>query len=187
MTPSEEYFAGGFEAVIPGYRSRRIGGRDLLAKTKTALLQALQIVDELPRSHWVWQPGYAVQTVNVHRLGNFCAFRLRENPCDELALWARIGMSLGDEDFAQESFRILKDREEFDAAWPVYAGCYAQWVWSGSQHLRLGAFLRETDLLLKAGDTIAAILERRDPYIDVFEIEELTREAAAECLAAALR
>ena len=137
-TSAEEYFARTYEENLPGYRSRRIGDRDLLAMAKAALLQALTITDELPRSHWVWQPGYAVQTVN------------------------------------------------FDASWPVYAGCFAQRIWPSSQRVRLGPFLRESGLLQEAGATIDAIRERRDPYIDVFEVEEFTREYAAECLEFAL-
>lgn len=185
---AEEYFAEHFQAHIPGYRSRERGGSDLLAKTKTALLQSLQIVEELPRSHWVWQPGYAIQTVSVHRLADFCTFRLREDPFDELALWARIGLALqgGRPDFGRDAFTRLKDREGFDVSWPVYAACHVQWIWAASEYVRLGSFLRETDLSSAAEGTILAIRERRDAYIEVFEIEELSRDHAAECLEIAL-
>jgi hypothetical protein len=184
---AEEYFAKGFQAHLPGYRTRELGGDDLLAKTKTALLQALQIVEELPRSHWVWQPGYAVQTVNVHRLEDFCTFRLREDPLDELALWARIGLALqGGPDFGQDAFARLKDREGFDVSWPVYAACHVQWIWAASEPVRLGTFLRAANLFSAAEPTILAIRERRDAYIDIFEIEEFSRKHAAECLEIAL-
>lgn len=183
---AEECFARTFAQNLPGYRSRRIGDRDLLAMAKAALLQALKITDELPRSHWVWQPGYAIQTVNVRRLGDFCRFRLREDPSDELALWARIGMAFQEGDLGEDAFRALKNRDSFDASWPVYAGCFAQRVWPASQPVRLGPLLRESGLLQEAGATIDAIRERRDSYIDVFEVEELTREYAAECLEIAL-
>jgi len=187
-TAAEEYFARTFEEGLPGYRSRQVGGRDLLAMTKTALLRALTITDELPRTHWVWQPGYAIQTVNVRRLGDFCQFSLREDPADELALWARIGMALsgGHSEFGRDSFEILRRRDGFDAAWPVYAACFVQRIWAASEQVRLGPFLRESGLLEEAGATIDAIRERRDPYIDVFEVEEFTREYAAECLEIAL-
>jgi len=185
-TAAREYFARTFEEGLPGYRSRQVGGRDLLAMTKTALLRALTITDELPRTHWVWQPGYAVQTVNVRRLGDFCQFRLREDPADELALWARIGMALQEGDLGEDAFRALKDRDGFDVSWPVYAGCFVQRIWAASQRVRLGPFLRESGLLQEAGATISAIREQRDPYIDVFEVEEFTREYAAECLEIAL-
>jgi hypothetical protein len=185
-TAAEEYFARAFEANLPGYRSRRIGDRDLLAMAKAALLQALTITDELPRSHWVWQPGYAIQTLNSHRLQDLCRFRLREDPSDELALWARIGMALDGGDLGEDAFRVLKDRDGFDASWPVYAGCFAQRIWAASQRVRLGPFLRESGLLQEADATISAIRERREPYIDVFEVEEFTREYAAECLEIAL-
>lgn len=188
MTSIEEYFAASFEEAIPGYRSRRAGDRDLLAMTKMALLEGLKITDELPRSHWVWQPGYAVQTVNLRRLKDLCRFRLREDPFDELALWVRIGLALGAgvPEFGQEHFKILQGRDGFDAAWPVYAACFVQRVWAAFQRVKLGSFLRETGLLDAASPTIDAIRERRDPYIDVFEVEEFTREYAAECLEIAL-
>jgi hypothetical protein len=186
--PAEEYFATTFEEGLPGYRSRQAGGRDLLSMTKTALLRALTITDELPRTHWVWQPGYAVQTVNERRLRDFCQFRLREDPSDELALWARIGMALseGEPEFGRDSFEILRRRDGFDAAWPVYAACFVQRIWAAFQRVRLGPFLRESGLLQEAEATISAIRERRDPYIDVFEVEEFTREYAARCLEIAL-
>lgn len=44
---AEEYFARSFESNLPGYRSRQLGGSDLLAKTRTALLQALLDVFEI--------------------------------------------------------------------------------------------------------------------------------------------
>jgi hypothetical protein len=184
---AEDYFTR-FEAGLPGYRSRALGGSDLLAKTKTALLQALQIVEELPRTHWVWQPGYAVQTVNGNRLRDFCTFRLREDPSDDLALWTRIGLALGGgrPDFGRDAFSRLKDRQDFDVRWPVYAGCFVQWIWMASEPVRLGSFLREAGLLPAAEPIFLAIRERRDAYIDVFEIEEFSRDCAAECLDIAL-
>ncbi|HEV8580842.1 MAG TPA: hypothetical protein VGX68_17390 [Thermoanaerobaculia bacterium] len=185
---AEEFFARTFGAGFPGYRSRVLGGSDLLSKTKAALLEAIEIVEELPRSHWVWQPGYAVQTVNSNRLGDFCAFRLREDPSDELALWTRIGLALegGRPDFGQDAFARLKNREDFDVRWPVYAGCVVQWPWMNSEPVRLGTFLREAGLLSAAEPTLLAIREQRDPYIDVFEVEEFSRECAAECIDIAL-
>jgi hypothetical protein len=184
----EELFAKELESYLPGYRSRKLGERDLLSKTKTALLQSLQIVAELPRSHWVWQPGYAVQTVNLYRLGDFCSFRLREDPSDELALWTRIGLSLRGDDpkFGQAAFSALKDREGFDVSWPIYSACFVQRAWAASESVRLGTFLRTAGLLPAADAMLLAIREQRDPYIDVFEIEEFTREYAAECLDIAL-
>jgi hypothetical protein len=183
LSPAETCFSQNFEMYLPGYATRRIGDRDLLGMTKTALLAGLKITDELPRTHWVWQPGYAVQTVNVRRLGDLCTFRLREDPSDELALWIRIGMGLiGGPEFDRDAFRRLKERDGFDAAWPVYAACFVQTGWGGEQHVELGAFLRESGLLQEAGVTISALRERRDPYVDVFEVEGFSREAAAECL-----
>ena len=188
MTPAEECFAKEFEPYVPGYRSRRAVDRDLLGRAKSALLEALTITQELPRSHWVWQPGYAVQTVNLYRFKDFCRFRFREDPCDELALWARIGHSLrGDApEFGEDAFRALRDREGFDVAWPIYAACFVQRIWATSDSLKLGPFLRESNLLLEAEATISAIREQRDPYIDSFETEGFDREEAARCIEIAL-
>src|SRR3954452_17440770 len=146
---AEELFAREFAAALPGYRSRKAGDRDLLSKSKTALLWAIEIVEGLPRSHWVWQPGYAVQTVNPSRLRNFCTFRLREDPGDELALWTRIGLALHAEDtgFGREAFDRLRLRSDFDVAWPVYAACFIQRAWAASQSVGLGAYLRQAGLL----------------------------------------
>jgi hypothetical protein len=183
LSAAEACFSQKFETYLPGYATRRSGARDLLAMTKTALLAGLKITDELPRSHWVWQPGYAVQTVNMRRLGDLCTFRLREDPSDELALWIRIGMAfIGGPDFDRDAFRLLKHRNGFDAAWPVYAACFVQTGWGEAQHVELGAFLRESGLLQEAGATISALRELRDPYVDVFEVEGFSRESAAECL-----
>jgi hypothetical protein len=185
---AEEYFAREFEPAIPGYRSRKAGDRDLLSMTKAALLEAVQTVGDLPRSHWVWQPGYAVQTVNVYRIRDLCTFRLRENPLDERALWTRIGLALQGPpaDFGRDAFDRLRKLDGFEVSWPVYAACFIQRAWAASQSVGLGKFLREAGLLAEAGPVLAAIRERRDPYIDVFESEELTREYAAECLEIAL-
>jgi hypothetical protein len=185
---AEDCFAKSFAAYLPGYRSREIGGGDLLAKTRTALLQALQIVEDLPRTHWVWQPGYAIQTVNPGRLRDFCAFRLREDPSDELALWVSIGFALQGHRpaFGQEAFERLMEREGFDVSWPVHAACFVQSIWTSSSTVGLGAFLRQTGLRPAAEPLIAALRECRDPYVDIFEIEEFSRKRAAECLEIAL-
>jgi hypothetical protein len=188
MTAAEDYFLTHYQAGIPGYRTRKAGERDLLSMTKAALLEAIRIVIELPRSHYVWQPGYAEQTPNRYRMRDFCAFRLREDPGDELALWTRIGLSISatDLEFGRSYFRKLMEKDGFDVRWPVYAACYCQQAWTGSTPLPLGSFLRENGLLEGAMPTVNAIREQRDPYIDVFENEDFGRDFAAECIEIAM-
>lgn len=188
MTPIEDYFLTHYQAAIPGYRTRKPGGRDLLSMAKAAFLESLRIVDELPRSHYVWQPGYAVQTPNRYRMRDFRSFRLRENPRDELALWTSIGLSLegADPEFGRPHFLVLMEADGFDVTWPVYTACFNQRAWTGSTPLPLGSFLRDSGLLEAALPTIEAIRERRDPYIDVFEDEDFGRDFAAECIEIAM-
>jgi hypothetical protein len=192
--PVAAYFEAAFVAAVPGFAACRPGDPDLLGRARDAALGVLETVQALPRDHWVWQPGYAVQTVNGHRIADYLRFRERhdgEDSSDPVLLWFCVAEALanGEGAFPAGAFARLHERDPagFDLRWPIHCATIAQFLAGDGVRFGLGRFLRERGVLEAAEPLFAALRERRDPYVEAFGIEELTREAAAQSLEEALR
>src|SRR5262249_51266019 len=158
-------FAKHFEAIVPGYRNVPPDGSDMLSRIKSAVLEGLHHVEALPRSHWVWQPGYFDRHVNVGRLSDFVRYQVHHQPTDPLARLIGFAFALsGAPDFGAPHLRALSRQPWFDASWPVYAAAYVQKEWGPETSVPLAAFLRELGLTRSAERTIQSVLSETDSY-----------------------
>jgi len=184
--PIDICFLSQFGAAIPGIVSAPEGGAEFLSRCKSAVLQVLRVVEGLPRTHWVWIPGYANMHVNVARFDDYLNFTLREAPTDEVCLWAGIArdLSIG-RGWGAAQFRVLQEAAGVRADCVLYAAIVLQ-CYEGSHPMGLRRFLEELGLLEEAVPTMQRILAMEDSYVEALRIDGFSRHDAAIALSAAL-